>query len=348
VDDASDNPGLLLQRELTERAQEAMRLGSPLLQPLVVSRRCLPDDSDDRLREQSDAPVPTSALWVPLASRSGPVGVMTFLRDGSRRQFGESDLTLARELAARAALAIENALAYRRANEANRVKDEFLATLSHELRTPLNAVLGYAQMLSRGVLSEERRRDAMAVLVRNGTALKQLIDDVLDMSRLSSGKLRLSAQRVALAQVVDAAVATVGPASEAKGIALDVKVTPGIPEVWGDPDRLQQVVWNLLSNAVKFSARGGRVEVGLTEDGAGRVCLEVRDDGQGIAASFLPHIFERFTQADRRSSREHGGLGLGLAIVKELTELHGGTVSAKSDGPGRGSCFRVCLPRLPA
>ena len=244
------------------------------------------------------------------------------------------------------ALAIDNALAYRRAYEANRLKDEFLATLSHELRTPLNAILGYAQMLSTGVLRGERQAHA--------------VDRADPQRRIAAADHRRRARRVAhhvrqapperrarwsCSRFVqerrghDAA----GRRREGRRPAGDDG--RGHRAVSGDPDRLQQVVWNLLSNAVKFTPRGGHVRVRLDRSDS---CVElvVADDGQGIEPAFLPHIFERFRQADSRFSREHGGLGLGLAIVRELVELHGGTVSATSDGPGTGATFTVSLPSM--
>jgi CheY-like chemotaxis protein len=238
---------------------------------------------------------------------------------------------------------MENAFAYRRSSEANRLKDEFLATLSHELRTPLNAILGYAQMLNMGMLGGERQANAIAVLTRNAESLRQIIDDVLDVSRITSGKLRLSMRSVELEDILNNAVATVQPAADAKGVSMAVAIDPHVPTVWGDPDRLQQVVWNLLSNAVKFTSPGGHVQLALDRDHSA-VRIVVTDDGRGIDPAFLPHIFERFRQADSRFSREHGGLGLGLAIVRELIELHGGTVSATSPGPGKGATFEVRLP----
>jgi signal transduction histidine kinase len=227
------------------------------------------------------------------------------------------------------------------------LKDEFLATLSHELRTPLNAILGYAQMLNRGVLHGERQSKAITVLTRNADALRQIIDDVLDVSRIISGKLRLNVQPVELEDVLKNAVATMQPAADAKGVSIQMIADPAMPVVSGDPDRLQQVVWNVLSNAVKFTARGGHVQLRL-ELVSSSVHIVVSDDGHGIDPAFLPHIFERFRQADSRFSREHGGLGLGLAIVRELVELHGGSVSASSDGPGRGAAFTVRLPQMTA
>ncbi len=233
--------------------------------------------------------------------------------------------------------------AYRQVNELNRVKDDFLATLSHELRTPLNAILGYAQMLGKGSLGPERQSSAIAVLTRNAESLKQMIEDVLDVSRVASGKLRLMVRPVDLSEILDDAIATIQPGAQAKGITLQPALDRHAPPVSGDPDRLRQIVWNLLSNAVKFSPRGGQVDLRLEAEGSA-VRIVISDQGQGIDPAFLPHVFERFRQGDSRGTREQGGLGLGLAIVRELTELHGGTVAASSEGLGKGATFTVSLP----
>jgi PAS domain S-box-containing protein len=325
--------------------QHVIRTGKPAMigtiRPELLAASAL---DDEHLRMLNELAL-TSYMCVPIVSASGTLGTMTFVFAESGRHYTDQDLSFTQDVAARAGLAIENALAYRRANEANRVKDEFLATLSHELRTPLNAILGYAQMLKLGVFDGERQSNALAVLTRNANALKQIIDDVLDVSRITSGKLRLNVQPVQVDDLVRNAVGTVQPAADAKGVVLEMRVEPTAAWVSGDPDRLQQIVWNLLSNAVKFTPGGGHVQVRI-ERVDSVVEIEVRDDGQGIEAGFLPHIFERFRQADSRSSREHGGLGLGLAIVRELVELHGGTVSGSSDGPGAGAKFTVRLPLL--
>jgi signal transduction histidine kinase len=285
----------------------------------------------------------TSYMCVPLVLSSGTVGAITLVFAESGRQYSDSDLALAEDLAGRAALAIDNAFAYRRAHDANRLKDDFLATLSHELRTPLNAILGYAQMLNLGILKEEGRSKAITVLTRNAEGLRQIIDDVLDVSRITAGKLQLNVRPIALEDIMKHAVATMQPAADAKGVSLQLVPGPQLSPVSGDPDRLQQVVWNLLSNAVKFTPRGGHVQLRL-ESTDGVIQLVVSDNGVGIDPAFLPYIFERFRQADSRASREHAGLGLGLAIVRDLVELHGGTVSAASEGAGKGATFTVQLP----
>jgi PAS domain S-box-containing protein len=287
----------------------------------------------------------TSYICVPLVARGRTFGALTLVTAESGRHYTAADVQFAQDLAARAAMAIDNSSAYKQATEANRLKDDFLATLSHELRTPLSAVMGYARMLGMNVLDAPRQAHAITVIERNANSLKQIIEDVLDVSRIASGKLRLNVQAVTLSEVVNLAVATVAPAAEAKGIRLKSVLDAHVPPVSGDPDRLQQVVWNLLSNAVKFTPKGGRVQVMLQRINS-HVEIVVSDTGRGVAAEFLPHLFERFRQADSTFSREHGGLGLGLAIVREFVELHGGSVRAASEGPGTGATFTVALPLM--
>ncbi|WP_256874993.1 PAS domain S-box protein [Nostoc sp. C052] len=229
------------------------------------------------------------------------------------------------------------------AETANRMKDEFLATLSHELRTPLNAILGWSQILRRRKFDENLTGRALETIERNSRSLTQLIEDVLDVSRIIRGTLHLSMEQVKLATLIEAAIDTVYPAAQAKEISIKCRFDPEVEVVVGDVNRLQQVVWNLLSNAVKFTPKGGRVDVQL-ERIESCVQIQVSDTGGGIAAEFLPYVFERFRQADSSSTRSHGGLGLGLAIVRHLVELHGGTVCAKSPGIGQGATFVVSLP----
>lgn len=229
------------------------------------------------------------------------------------------------------------------AERASRMKDEFLANLSHELRTPLNAILGWSHLLASGKGNQEDLCEGLRIIDRNAQAQAQIIGDLLDMSRIISGKVRLNTQRLDLHSVVQAAVETVRPAAEAKGIAIQCVLDPLAAPVFADPDRLQQVFWNLLSNAVKFTPRGGSVQV-LLERADSHLEVSVIDSGEGISADFLPHVFERFRQSDAGTTRRHGGLGLGLAIVKQLAELHGGSVRAKSSGSGAGSTFTVSLP----
>jgi signal transduction histidine kinase/ActR/RegA family two-component response regulator len=233
--------------------------------------------------------------------------------------------------------------ALREAEDANRTKDEFLATLSHELRTPLTAILGWARMLSGGQLDEANTARALATIERNAKAQSQLIEDILDVSRVITGKLRLEVQPVNLASVIEAAINAVLPAADAKGIRLQRVLDTGASMVSGDPARLQQVIWNLLSNAIKFTPKDGRVQIKLERVNS-HVEITVTDNGQGIGPDILPYVFERFRQADSSTTRAHGGLGLGLAIVRHLVEMHGGTVRAESRGDDQGATFTISLP----
>lgn len=233
-----------------------------------------------------------------------------------------------------------------RAEDANRMKDEFLATVSHELRTPLTAILGWARLIKDKDLGPERIKQGMASIERNAHAQAQIVDDILTVSRIITGKLRLRTITVDLAAVIDAAVDTITPTARAKEIEIRVELGEGLSHVSGDPDRLQQVMWNLLSNAVKFTPKRGLVTVRVGRSDS-QVAISVTDNGKGIATSFLPYVFDRFRQGDSSPTRAHGGLGLGLAIVRHIVELHGGTVEAESPGEGRGATFTVTLP-LPA
>jgi PAS domain S-box-containing protein len=233
--------------------------------------------------------------------------------------------------------------AEREAERAARLKDDFLSTLSHELRTPLNAILGWTHLIKRGIGDPERVRRGVEIIDRNARAQAQLIADLLDLSRIVTGKMRLRMERTELHAVVHAAVEAVGPAAEARGIHIRCALEPFDETVLGDEARLQQIVWNLLSNAVKFTPEGGRVRVALARVDD-RAEITVTDTGRGIDPRFLPHLFERFRQADGSATREHGGLGIGLALVKQLTELHDGEVFATSGGEGTGSTFVVRLP----
>jgi signal transduction histidine kinase/ActR/RegA family two-component response regulator len=240
---------------------------------------------------------------------------------------------------------LRNERAARQAAEAaDRAKDEFMGVLSHELRTPLNAVYGWARMLQAGALPDQAAADrAMDAIVRNADAQVQLIDDLLDVSRIVTGKMRLDVRAVDLEDVIRNALDAVRPAADAKGVRIQAVLDPRAGPVTGDPARLQQVAWNLLINAVKFTPREGRVQVHLRRINS-HVEILVSDTGEGIAADVLPHVFERFRQADSSTTRAHGGLGLGLALVKHLVELHGGSVSARSEGKGQGATFGVILP----
>jgi signal transduction histidine kinase len=239
----------------------------------------------------------------------------------------------------------ERALLLAEAEAANRTKDEFLATMSHELRTPMTAILGWAQLLRSNTLGEEDFVRALEIVERNAQAQNKLIEDLLDISRIITGKLRLDVRGVDLAAVVGAVVEALRPTAEAKAIRLQAMLDPQASPVSGDADRLQQVVWNLLSNAIKFTPKGGRVQVRLERVNS-HVEIIVSDSGKGISAEFLPHVFDRFRQADSTSTRKHGGMGLGLSIVRQLVELHGGTVSVESGGVGQGATFIVQLPLM--
>ena len=286
-----------------------------------------------------------SYICVPLIAHSRTLGALTFATIESRRRYNDTDLRFAQDIAHRSAMAVDSARAYEQVHQANRLKDEFLATLSHELRTPLNAILGYARMIRSELLPPDRLRRAIETVERNASSLAQIVEDVLDVSRIISGKVRLNVQPVELPVVVDQSIESVLPAANAKGIRIRTVLDPRAAPISGDPERIQQVVWNLLSNAVKFTPRGGQVQVRL-ERVDSHVEIVVSDTGIGIAPEFLPHLFERFRQADASMTRERGGLGLGLAITRHLVEMHGGTIHASSSGRGTGATFRVRLPLM--
>ncbi len=307
-----------------------------------------------------------AALWV-ARSINRPIAELRAAAEalgrGHEPRPPESDIQEIREVSAaltRAAVQLKRAeeersellrkerLARETAETADRAKEEFLAVLSHELRTPLNAVYGWARLLQGGELRDEALvARALDAIVRNSDVQVQLIDDLLDLSRIASGKMRLDVKSLDMEDVVRGALDAVRPAADAKLIHIETVLDPGAGLVHGDPSRLQQVVWNLAMNAVKFTPRGGRVLL-LLRRADDHVELVVRDTGQGIAPDVLPHVFERFRQADSSSTRRHGGLGLGLALVRHLVELHGGEVAASSEGEGRGATFTVALPAADA
>jgi PAS domain S-box-containing protein len=284
-----------------------------------------------------------SYLAVPVKGMSGNVLGGLFFAHSQGGQFTEQHERLAVGIASWASVALENARLYAEAREANRVKDDFLAVLSHELRTPLNAIVGYSKMMRGNMLAPDQVTRAIDVLERNARWLTQIVDDVLDVSRIVSGKIRLDVQAVDLTAIVDNAIGTVQPAADAKGVRLQSLIDPRIAPVSGDPDRLQQVVWNLVSNAVKFTPKDGRVQVRLERVNS-HIEIVVSDTGVGISKEFLPHVFDRFRQADSGSTRRTGGLGLGLSIVRHLVEMHGGRVHATSAGDNQGATFTVRLP----
>jgi signal transduction histidine kinase len=289
-------------------------------------------------------------LVVPIVIGTRIEGLL-YVDNRTARPFTDRDEATLRQLADHAAIALRNAQLLAReqqareeAEAANRMKDEFLAMLSHELRTPLNAVLGWAVTLRTARLEGDTAAHALEVIERNARAQSQLIEDLLDISRIATGKLRLDVRLVDLVPVVEAALDAVRPAARAKSIDLASKLDPSAGPVYGDPDRLQQVVWNLLINAIKFTGAGGTIDVSLVRDGD-NVQIAIADTGQGIAPDLLPFVFDRFRQADSSSTRSQGGLGIGLALVKNLTELHGGTADVESPGVGRGATFRIRLPQ---
>jgi signal transduction histidine kinase/ActR/RegA family two-component response regulator len=286
-----------------------------------------------------------SYMIVPLIARNRTLGAITFVTSESGREYTQADLSLAEDLARRAAVAVDNSRLYRESQEASRLKDEFLATVSHELRTPLNAILGWARMLRGSKMSEEEAEQATEVIERNARSQAQLIEDLLDVSSIITGKLRLNIRPIDPGEIVGLAIESVRPAAEAKGVLLETMLDPAAGPVSGDPDRLQQVVWNLLSNSIKFTPAGGRVRVRLGRKQS-QIEIVVSDTGQGINRDFLPFVFERFRQADSTLTRAFGGLGLGLSIVRHLVEMHGGVVTAESEGEGKGATFAVRLPLL--
>jgi CheY-like chemotaxis protein/two-component sensor histidine kinase len=229
------------------------------------------------------------------------------------------------------------------AERANRLKDEFLATVSHELRNPLNAIMGWAHMMRVGTLTPANVERAVETIYRNAKSQSQLVADLLDVSRIISGKLRLDVRTVDLISIVTAAVDSIRPAADAKGIRLQTMLDPAAGPISGDADRLQQIVWNLLTNAVKFTPKGGRIQVKVQRIDS-HVEIVVSDSGVGISKEFLPYVFDRFRQADASTTRLHGGLGLGLSIVHQLVDLHGGTVRVNSEGEGKGATFTITLP----
>ena len=319
---------------------------------------------DPRFRQRGAAMSMRSYLAVPVVSRSGELVGRLVFGHPEAGIFTERTERIVGGIAAQAAVAIDNTRLYEAAQRAaeerkelleserlaraeaertSNMKDEFLATLSHELRTPLSAILGWAQVLRRGTRGADDLQKGLQTIERNARAQAQLIEDLLDMSRITSGKVMLDIQTVAPSVFIDAAIETLRPAAEAKNIRLEKDYDSGTGMIAGDPARLQQVIWNLLSNAIKFTPRDGLVQVLVRPNGE-NVEIAVRDSGAGIPPEFLTHVFERFRQGDSSTTRQHGGLGLGLSIVKHLIEQHGGTVAVSSEGAGQGACFTVELP----
>ncbi|RYZ06086.1 MAG: PAS domain S-box protein [Myxococcales bacterium] len=294
-----------------------------------------------------------SWMAVPIKVDRRTIGVLSLASSESGRLFEQRDVDIAEEIGRRVGASIDNArlfemtqLARRRAEEASRAKDELLGVTSHELRTPLSAILGWVRMLRSGHLTDDKRERALETIERNVKIQVQLVEDLLDFNRVITGKLRLALAPLEPADVVEAAVEVIRPAAEAKNVRLQVLLDPDAGILNGDAERLQQVVWNLLSNAVKFTPKEGRVYIRMQREDS-HVEIVVADTGAGIAATFLPHVFQPFRQQDATATRSHGGLGLGLAIVKHLVELHGGSIEARSDGVGKGATFVVRLPVSP-
>jgi signal transduction histidine kinase len=284
-----------------------------------------------------------SYLAVPVKGHSGDVIGGLFFGHPDVGRFSEHHERLAVGIASWASVALENARLFTAVQEASRLKDDFLASLSHELRTPLNAILGYARMLRSGMLPADKHAKAIETIERNTTSLAQIVEDVLDISRIVSGKIRLNVQPVDLPDIVQSAINAVTPAADAKTIRVEAVLDPQASPISGDPERLQQILWNLLSNATKYTPREGRIDVAVA---LGEVDAEItiRDNGIGIAPETLPHVFERFRQGDAGPTREYGGLGLGLAIVRHLADMHGGSIRVSSKGLGQGATFTLALP----
>jgi PAS domain S-box-containing protein len=326
-----EQPVPLIPRERFSEFQEIStgRIPSPQLKDIT--------ETEIRCSRKDGTPMDADLWAAPLGPVLGTTRItLCILADITARKQAEQDRSelLAREQAARS-----------EAETANRMKDEFLATISHELRTPLNAILGWARLLHSGQLDQRTASRALESVERNAKVQAKLIEDLLDVSRIITGKLRLEIKPVDIHSVLEVTVETFRPTAEAKGISLQSESTPQAAIVLADPNRLQQVLWNLLSNAVKFTPKGGRIHIRVTTHET-QAEISVTDTGKGIAREFLPYVFERFRQADGSLTRKHGGLGLGLAIVRHLTELHGGTVRVDSPGPGQGSVFMVKLPLL--
>jgi signal transduction histidine kinase/FixJ family two-component response regulator len=286
-----------------------------------------------------------SGIVVPLIVHQQVFGIIGFATAESGRCYRQADLNLVQDLTMRAALAIENAQLYREAQEANRMKDEFLATLSHELRSPLNAILGWTRLLNTRKFNETTTARAMETIERSAMTQAQLVEDLLDVSQIIRGKLRLNVQPMDLTSAIQAEIATVQPSAAAKNIQIQFVFEPDIGLISGDLDRLQQVIWNLLSNAVKFTPENGQITIFLQRCQS-HIQFILIDTGKGIDPEFAPFVFDRFRQADSSSTRTYSGLGLGLAIVRHLVELHGGTVKVSSKGENQGSTFTVKLPLM--
>lgn len=361
--DVHDHPGALPAARAVNgiSLRQADTIAAELRQGPAMRQNDLlaaPDASAD------DAPPLRSCLSLPINSRSGLLLGRLLLGHPQAGMFSARSERIVSAIAAQAAVALDNTRLYAAATRAaderkvlldserearaeaertNQLKDDFLATLSHELRTPLSAILGWAQVLRRGTRDQADLHRGLQSIERNARAQAQLIEDLLDMNRITSDKVLLDLQPLAPASVIASAIETLRPAADAKHIAIHSSIASDAGTIMGDPGRIQQVIWNLLSNALKFTPQGGRVDIGVRRE-ASRLAITVADNGVGIKKDFLPHVFDRFRQADASTTRRHGGLGLGLAIVKHLVEQHGGTVTASSAGDMQGASFTVRLP----
>jgi len=319
--------------ELTQMLNEPVRLSAGQLE----GSRFI-----EILRHQVGDVLPRNAIAAPLLENDQSLGFIT-LFDKEAGDFTDSDESVLVQLAQMASVAVQKARLYREAHEANRAKDDFLATLAHELRTPMTAILGWVQLLRGGELDGKDVEDAIRMIEASTKVQAHLVEDLLDVSRIIAGKLKIQPTAIELRPLLENVTETFSKTAEENGVKLVAELDGNPMSIWGDATRLQQVVWNLLSNAIKFTPRGGTVTLSLSYDD-GHACIGVRDTGEGIAPEFLPFVFERFRQAERGTMRTHSGLGLGLAIVRHLVEMHGGEVLARSDGPGNGAEFIVRLP----
>lgn len=328
----------LIERRLDRHYQSALegqvRVLSQALHGYLISMPVVSAEHDYAQMQQA-------VRISPLSHEGQIIGTLTIIEDVTERVAREAELHA--QIEARSKLLASEKLARSEAERANRLKDEFLATISHELRNPLNAIMGWAHMLRLGKLTDANAERAVETIYRNAKSQAQLVADLLDVSRIISGKLRLDVRTVDLIYIINAAIDSVRPAVDAKGIRLQTLLDPAGGPISGDADRLQQIVWNLLTNAVKFTPRGGRIQVKVQRINS-HVEIVVSDSGVGISKEFLPYVFDRFRQADASTTRIHGGLGLGLSIVRQLVDLHGGSVSVHSEGEGKGATFTITLP----